>query len=96
MNQSGHTPGPWTSFLTGGEYWVIGGDGLNVICRFKPVSSENNMANARLIEAAPKMKELLKSAIVALEDCPFEIHGAEGLSLIEKARAILDRIEGGR
>jgi hypothetical protein len=60
MNETKHTSGPWKETLVEGEYWIMGGDGLNVVARFRCVPSENNNANARLIAAAPEMLDALK------------------------------------
>ena len=68
-NIGGFTPGPWffvePGRLQGRQYkdWVISGaDGHNWIClgpEWDDIYQEESQANARLIEAAPELLEVL-------------------------------------
>lgn len=70
-----HTPGPWKVIVIHpgftmdkvADYEIWGGDGMNLVCRYKPVDSEDNEANARLIATAPDLLEACKEALIDLE-----------------------------
>ncbi len=102
MEKSKHTPGPWK--IDGGRnkendcfIWEdIGtatefpGHAIAKVCGWWP----NVQANGRLIAAAPEMLDLLKSAVVYMEGCTLEYGGEDGLKLLERSHAILDKVEG--
>ena len=70
---SKHTPGPWTvnryhpdkAKAVVFEIWG-GKDGLSSVCKFRPVNSENNRANATLIASAPELLEACKAVNASL------------------------------
>ena len=94
-----HTPGPWAEDDTQAHYpgYVIRNQGM-VVCRIyvegNPI--ERQMANARLIAAAPKMLAWIKRMAYwagELEDSPKSF--AEGAQAqMDEARAILRDVEG--
>lgn len=57
-----HTPGPWTELRAAmiGPWKIQDGSGVEV-CKLDPTNT-HNVANARLIAAAPDMLEALKNA----------------------------------
>lgn len=88
-NKARHTSGPWIAHGVVRPIWaqpLVNEDGYSI--------DQSLPANARLIAAAPELLDVLMSVIVALEDCPFNLHGAEGLALIERARAIVSEAKG--
>ena len=69
-----YTRGPWEVRIrpadhnNNANYEIWGGsDGFNLVCRYVPVGSEDNEANAHLIAAAPELLERLKITNQALQ-----------------------------
>lgn len=105
MGETKFTPGPWqlvdNTHLVEGEIWIeaehaeIGPVSLAAVRAGCDEAAElgSNMANARLIAAAPEMFEALKSLCeeLMLED-PREPEDALGASMAEKYRKALAAI----
>jgi len=77
-----HTPGPWT--LSGGNYAIITKDGELV-----PVI---NLANARLIAAAPELLATLKEVCEWYLKVGSAYHPTP--AQIQRAMAVVDKAEG--
>lgn len=89
---SKHTAGPWGIIIGDAGPIVFSGQKSNMVAHcIKAWSSEERMANARLIAAAPDLLEALKAMFDATTDN--EIRGADG-SPIERARAAIAKATG--
>lgn len=71
---SKHTPGPWFKLFTpshvageDGHLCVVDSQNWIVVGWDRPLVSEEDMANAQVIAAAPQMLEALKTASLALD-----------------------------
>ena len=66
-----HTPGPWRAgmFLSNFDWYVCltskHGDGNNIVERVNGLDSDERLANAKLIAAAPEMLDML----LELKEC---------------------------
>ena len=66
-----HTPGPWRAgmFLSNFDWYVCltskHGDGNNIVDRVNGLDSDERLANAKLIAAAPDMLDML----IELQEC---------------------------
>jgi len=83
-----HTPGPWTN--SGGT--IESADGWHVASVHG--NGGDQLANARLIAAAPEMLELLEAALVEWDDEPYFEEFPDHNKLAEKTRALTRRVIG--
>ncbi len=120
MSEMKHTPGPWTygDWITGKhgdsgnsvwvEVWNIEADGSKGL-PFIACKHHDQVANARLIAAAPELLEALQEAKAALEWCveqgggPACEHESGGVvcfckenKAISSARAAIAKATGGK
>lgn len=95
MSKQGHTPGPW--FITGNMTRYIeasiGGGLIQEVASCGPTEADNGygeqqMANARLIAAAPELLEALEHAVKTAE---WDTYGRASLN---KARAAIAKARG--
>ena len=99
--KTAHTPGPWSIDTCGDPIIINGPEDGRAIVAWVPSAQDNpdedwspeELANARLIAAAPEMYELCK----LFEKCMERIDGAEYDASYElaKVRAVLAKVEGG-
>lgn len=90
-----HTPGKWKLYENESGVWV-GVENSEYVCNFKPVSKimpmnldagNPNVANARLIAAAPEMLEVLELVKSALA------LGVKG-TLLDQVESIIKKARG--
>ena len=68
-----YTRGPWEVIVrpadhnNNAKYEIWGNGGFNLVCRYEPIGSEDNKANACLIAVAPELLERLKITNQALQ-----------------------------
>lgn len=90
MNESKHTPGPWLvnidkHYCNGkpGIIWTAKGPGHGAICNMSPIYPHDfNLANARLIAAAPDLLGVCKSVRLEL-DLLLELAKLKGVEYVE-------------
>jgi hypothetical protein len=100
VNETMHTPGPWT-VEQDDQIWVRPASIDDpVICDLAPrdadVFTEEDEANGRLIAAAPDLLAQLKRAVQLMEDADLddEPHDDEGHLLLQACRAAIAKAEG--
>lgn len=91
------TPGPW-KIDTDTQGYVVLVAGQRTVCLVGPEEDPTSENDARLIALAPEMAEVIKS--VVLWDMCKDIGHKKPLPLfphiVEQARALLSRLEGGQ
>jgi hypothetical protein len=76
-----HTPGPWRVETERAYIQIVPADNVSICELWRRGNPELEMANARLIAAAPKMLEIL----LELQDIVFLTRNNELHTLIDKA-----------
>ena len=69
MSDTKFTPGPWSIYHFERQIVICGKDGQYDLAIVRKIGSENNEANARVMNAAPRMYEALED-IVKWVDLP--------------------------
>ena len=91
-----HTPGPWKIGMRPGP--IVYGPMGEQVCNMRAplLIEEENLANARLIAAAPAMLEALKDAIYHLEKLYIAStdHDHRAVKTLLDARAAISAAEG--
>lgn len=90
-----HTPGPWyivNSLNPNHSFEIFGADGYHV-ARFEKDGIETELANARLIAAAPELLEACKEMVRHLEETDFDVCGTPD-SLMNKWKAAIAKATG--
>ena len=64
---SGHTPGPWVVNGFGSAYWVIARTQRGGVAISSASLAGDEIADARLISAAPELLEALANALKSLD-----------------------------
>lgn len=67
MEKTEHTPGPWEIEVEDDKFFILDSRVGNIVCRVEPWTTEVDMADARLIAAAPDMLLALILARAELE-----------------------------
>ena len=104
MSTPKHTPGPWHVGLKPGPM-VYGPQGEQIVGLNVMLDSDEVLANAKFIAAAPAMYEALRQSLVlvelaALEEWGREVRGehqpptTEARDRLEKVKAALAQAEG--
>jgi hypothetical protein len=86
-----HTPGPWKQDTLGRTTVWAPGAGKNAVAVCQGLERDENIANARLIAAAPELYAALRDALDALKTGTAESAAAV---LIDAGRAALAKVEG--
>lgn len=92
---SAHTPGPWTVDSNGpGHEVVLARGGRHAIAAVQgPEDHGENLANARLIAAAPELLIALR-VLIATSECSCEGETCDSECTHVLARAAIDKAEG--
>lgn len=96
-----HTPGPW-ELCECGKCGMVFGDGGQVIVHYPPntevvgpvPSEELRLADARLIEAAPRLLEALKDMCL-VHEIGDKLPADSFIESYNKAQAAIRAVEGG-
>lgn len=96
-----HTSGPWSARDIGGGQMVVEDDDTGeIVCRIEPWSPEIDLADARLIAAAPELLEAAQAALSRLELDALPRRGTAANSyrdqqaLLSKLRAAIAKAKG--
>jgi hypothetical protein len=94
MSDTKHTPGPWGFTPTGvdGDGWWIGTDEQNVARSFGYRDHPRNLADVRLLAAAPDMLAALQELVA--HDERDQQHGWVSHPRLDKARAAIAKATG--
>jgi len=93
---SKHTPGPWKVVVSEGRQVEIeAGDGLKIAGLYYTGHPENILTDARLIAAAPEMKDALES-IADMQIRPDTNHQELAALCMAIARTALEKAERGK
>lgn len=94
---AGHTPGPWVIEPGHSVVFIRTADGSNIAttncCHYWQEFTEQALANARLIAAAPEMLEALEEAVGCLSEYENEML-APGVRILDGARAAIAKARG--
>lgn len=95
-NKTKHTPGPWHIGLRqpSSDKFIYGSNGGEVAdCNMESNFPEENLANARLIAAAPELLEALRDALGSLIEARDE-HDFNSACTIKIAQDAIAKAEG--
>ena len=97
---SKHTPGPWYISETGPKWSINVGNGgdsnkhIAMVSCYQEFTNDHteNLANARLIAAAPELYELLEE--IVNETIDYTNRTGKDVSWADKAKSIINKIKG--
>lgn len=95
------TPGPWKTEMSNGSSFVRGQNGKLVAGSYDSLKAvlwaDESIENARLIALSPEWPDVLRECVKMLDDCcQYALDlGPINREKLEKARALLARLEGG-
>jgi len=85
-----HTPGPWSV----GKYTItVDGPDGKILATITASTKDKELANARLIAAAPEMLDLLYAALPHVEDGE-EFNKPQCRNLSKNIKELINKIEG--
>lgn len=90
MSHKDFTPGPWTAGASAVYHTVKAAD--DVLVCFASMS-ENSFANARLLAAAPDMRDALTATVASLRGYRREMSSAQPCDAEKRAAELLEKLE---